>query len=1059
MMKRILLSLVLLMAAFCSVSAQERRPVDSKHPMWLVHVDVWNQADPQKIINLIPDDIKPFVVMNLSLSCAYNKEQGIYERPNSAIRTYKSWATICQQNGMWFTCQPASGGHTHIKDDDLETFEYFFTHYPNFLGWNYAEQFWGFDEAGDPSSSSQANRIALFAKLVPMHHKYGGFLTISFCGNIWSHPLNPNGMMKRNAELRKACEQYPEAILWLYKYTTSSCFYNNESVCFGPFVSGLAKNYGVRYDNCGWNGAMSSFFGDNNGRKYPVAAGIGTVMEQTCVNGGAVWDGPELIWTEDFQNLSNVTNSNGYQQRRWGTFPGFDNAWIDMFRRVIDGTLYVPSREEVVEKTKIIIVNNVTSGNDEDKYAAWGDLYDNLYKVKDPMNRGNGQWMDNFSYMKSSGRYGAIPITPELYDAAAKAIPLQVKKATRTSTWSTLAKKKQDFDKYYPQVSKGDLYVNRYRNQLITYNPYSYLSKTARRATADIPLQYNTCESLHLDYYELSSGSVREYADHIDFYLNNYRTDTTTVRLDTIRVSGVKAEPTTSFKKQGKSSSSPAPQATLTKQYDAEAKTFTAIVKHNGPCTLTINCEGEATDRLTDYLPAEALTDLPVQPQPYNGPITVEAEDMDFKSISNHVTFYMAGWSHVRNHAGNGFVVMGTNTGGSLQHVVNVPKAGDYYVSLRYTNSGSKTGTIQMKVGSKAQNVDVKKTGTNEWLRTGAVFSLNAGKNVFTLTNNKGINLTADQVTYRPVDVEEEKYAITIRESENGVVVPSVQAAAEGEEVKLEVIPNEGYKLSGWRIVHGNLTITNDNTFVMPDEFVTIEPVFADESLVYGISLATAVNGGIPEGWRTVQENNDVHEYPNTYGSGSRVMKGFGGYQNAAIYWREGVCEYGRQSGYPLTLQPGHYNLVFAMTAWKGSPYYKVDILDSKDNAIASGDNLTTTNKILASPNANGNTSANLKSAKLRTLSFEVEKAGKYVIRFSNHTDGDGLQEFLLLECQVKYDYQADGITEVAHDKADQHAAKVQPGVYSTMGVKMGRMQRGINIVRTSDGRTVKVIR
>ena len=253
-----------------TLSAQQRRPIDAQHPMWLVHVDVWNKADPQKIINLIPEDLRPFVVMNLSLSCQYDKDKNVYKMPQNAIRTYKSWATICQANGLWFTCQPASGGHTHIQDDDLETFEYFYKRYPNFLGWNYAEQFWGFDEAGDRSSSSQASRIALFAQLVRMAHEYGGFLTISFCGNIWSHPLNPLGMMKRNADLLKACQDYPEAILWLYKYTTSSCFYNNESVTYGPFISGLAKNYGVRYDNCGWNGALDNVLGSNHGRKVSV---------------------------------------------------------------------------------------------------------------------------------------------------------------------------------------------------------------------------------------------------------------------------------------------------------------------------------------------------------------------------------------------------------------------------------------------------------------------------------------------------------------------------------------------------------------------------------------------------------------------------------------------------------------------------------------------------------------------------------------------------------------------------------------------------------------------
>ena len=1055
-MKKIVLTWLLCMVALLPVLAQTRRPIDNKHPMWLVHIDVWNQADPQKIINLIPDDIKPFVVLNLSMSCAYNKEQGIYERPYSAIRTYKSWATICQKNKMWFTCQPASGGHTHIQDNDLETFEYFFTHYPNFVGWNYAEQFWGFDEAGDPSSSSQASRLALFAQLVPMHHKYGGFLTISFCGNIWSHPLNPVGMMKRNSDLRKACEEYPESILWLYKYTTSSCFYNNESVCFGPFVSGLAKNYGVRYDNCGWNGANSAVLGENHGKKYPIAAGIGTVMEQTCVNGGAVWDGPELIWTEDFQNLSNTT-SNGYSQRRWGTFPGFDNAWIDMFRRVIDGSLYIPSREEVVEKTHIIVVNNVTSGNDEDKYAAWGDLYDNIYKVNDPFNRNNGQWMDNFSYMKSTGRYGAIPITNELWADDAKAIAKKVYKSSRTTTWPTAASKKNDFNKYYPEVSQGDLYVNRYRNQLITYNPYSY-HNSKRRASADIPLKYNTCKSLHLNYYQLSSGAIREYADHIDFYLNNYRTDTTTTRTDTIVIVGVTSEPSTTFKKLGKASTSPAPSGTCTKKYDAEKQTYTVRVSHNGPCKVTIECQGEATDRLTDYLPDEALTDLPLQPGDYHGPIIVEAEDMDYKNIQNHVTFYMAGFSHVRGHSGNGFVIMGTNTAGSLQHTLKeVPEDGEYHISFRYTNSTNKTGTALLKVGTTAKNVEVKKTATNEWLRTGAVFNLKAGNNTLTLTNNKGINMTIDQIVYRPTDVEEEKFDINVREVENGVVVPSVTAAAEGEEVHLEAIPAEGYRLAGWNVLHGNVTVSEDGYFTMPDEWVTLEPVFEDVSLVLRTDLANAVTGGLPTGWRVTQENAEVREYPNTYSSGSRIMKGFTGYQQAALYWREGSCEYGRLAAYPLTLTPGHYQLSYAMAAWKGSPAFKAEVLDAKGNVVASGADNSTAVKFTAMPNLNGNSGGNVTSSKKRTLSFEIKEEGNYIIRFSNYNDAGGYQEFLLVHCQLNHDFEADGIHDVSNEEGQ--GQRMQPGIYNMMGMKVPSAQRGIHIVRTADGRTVKVLR
>ena len=44
-----------------------RRPVSKNEPMWIVHIDSWNCADPQKIIDLIPKDIRPYVVFNISL--------------------------------------------------------------------------------------------------------------------------------------------------------------------------------------------------------------------------------------------------------------------------------------------------------------------------------------------------------------------------------------------------------------------------------------------------------------------------------------------------------------------------------------------------------------------------------------------------------------------------------------------------------------------------------------------------------------------------------------------------------------------------------------------------------------------------------------------------------------------------------------------------------------------------------------------------------------------------------------------------------------------------------
>lgn len=996
-------------------SAQQRRPVDSQHPLWLVHVDVWNQADPQKIIDLIPDEIKPYVCMNLSLSCAYDTELNIHQRPQNAIRTYKSWASVCQMNNMWFTLQPASGGHTHIHENDLETFEYFFKRYPNFLGWNYAEQFWGFDEAGDLFSSTQTDRIELFSKLIPMHHKYGGFLTISFCGNIWSHALNPVGMLKRNPKLLQASRDYPEAILWLYKYTTSSCFYNNESVSFGPFVSGLAKNYGVRYDNCGWNGAMDALFGENHGKKYPTAAGIGTVMEQTCQNGGAVWDGPELIWTEDFQNLSTSTytdavgSTGNYTQRNWGTFPGFRNIWLDMFRKIIDGTMYIPTQQEVIDKTKIIIVNDVTSGSDEDKYATWGNLYDGLYKQNDPFNRGNGQWMDNFLYLKSTGRYGTIPMTPQM-TTMATGIPTKIKKSMRNSVWPTIAKKQEAFNAAYPEVSTGDLFVSRYRNQLVTYTPYSYLNvKTT--ASANIPLQYNTCQSLDLKWGKLSSALVKEYADSITFYLNNYRTDTTKAVVDEIVVNGVTSEPSIKWNKRVEAT------ASVTPKYDPLLGTYTITVSHNGPVDLKVMCQGEATGRKSDYVGNTRL-EIPKQPEQFNGTLIIEAEDMNYRSVSQVVdNYYFTQYKSVRGHSSGGFVVMGTSTSGVLMKPFKVHKAGEYKVAVRYMNNTTREGDLYVRANNvTAKKMAIKKTGNNVWRKDTVTVTLNEGNNNIYLMNMRGIGMYIDQVIMTPADEPVEKFAVTLRDSEVGKIVASASEAAEGETVTLTAKPSRGYSFEGWNIIHGNVTFTIDGnvtTFVMPDDNVTLEPVFKNKVTEYVMDMTDVLAGTFPKGWRAV-DGTTIQQYPNSYSSGPRTMTGFPGTFSKGIYWRSGSCDYGRQSGFPLTLEPGNYKLVWSMAAWKGSPQYKAVIQNTSGTAIKSSSYFT------AAPDAVGSTSTDLSSCVERTLEFTITRAGNYIINFQNN--GTGFSEFLLCACKIEGelppvllgDANGDGVISVA---------------------------------------------
>ena len=767
-MKKILTTLLLLMVVL-SANAQSRRPIDPQHPMYIIHIDAWNYPDPQQIIDLIPEDIKPYVCLNLSLSCAYNTTTKYHQKPENAVLTFKSWASVCCQNNVWFLCQHASGGHCHIKDDDLDTFEYFFQNYKNFLGWNYAEQFWGFGETDDEYSMTEESRIQLFSKLVPMSHKYGGLLVVSYCGNIYSHPLNPVAMMKRNADLLNACSQYPEAILWCYKYTTAACWYNNESVCLGPFVSGLAKNYGLRYDNCGWDGGTSEYekacFGSaRDNRTYPESVGIGPVLDQIVNNGACVYDGPELIWTQCFkENWNRPVDDEGFAHRNWSTYTQFDNIWIDMFRKILDGTIHIATRDEVVDRTKAVIIQDFPIEQDDARWQKWkayatqDELYDGLYEQTDPMNHDGGNKDQNCLFFKKTGRYQAIPVVNDLYDSKAKSIPLQVKMTdiVWNGKWGNTDTKVNEFNSLYPQEYTGDLFASRHKNEWVVYYPFSYYYGYEKNASASMDLKYNTCSKLDITMQKFDAGVVKEYSDHLDFYLNNFRTDTTDVKTATIKVTGASSKPSFTYENRSINNSI---SGGLNVSENWSNNVYTLTVRHMGPVDIRINCQGNASGRSTDYLYDNILT--PVQPDNYYGPIITEGEVFDYKNVQQVVTDAYNQQNSIHNHSGLGFVMMGTNSDAAIRTSLKVAEAGQYYVKFRYSAPNGGMSNYRLCIDSQSNEVGTvsfNNTGSySSWQETSNTISLSAGTHKFYLKAVSGGNdLAIDQMTLVPTDYQE----------------------------------------------------------------------------------------------------------------------------------------------------------------------------------------------------------------------------------------------------------------------------------------------------------------
>lgn len=314
--------------------------------------------------------------------------------------------------------------------------------------------------------------------------------------------------------------------------------------------------------------------------------------------------------------------------------------------------------------------------------------------------------------------------------------------------------------------------------------------------------------------------------------------------------------------------------------------------------------------------------------------------------------------------------------------------------------------------------------------------------------NSNGIAMYIDNIYYRPADVEEEKYKVTVQGTGHGTVTASVEEAAEGEAVTLTVVPDEGYKLAGWNIIHGGITVSDTYGFTMPDDNVTLQPIFADTTLEYNLDLTDVLTGTIPPGWRCVQENNEVHAYPNSYSYGARTFSGFTGHQGKALYWREVCAEYGRLSGFPLKLEPGDYKLTFCNAAWKESPKYQARILDAKDNVIAESDTYT------SAPNVNGNTAGNIASAKNYELEFKIETAGNYIISFINKSNSSVYDEYLLAECKINKINDPTAIDLINGDMATSQPVEI----YNLQGIRQNELTKGINIVRMADGKVRKVL-
>ncbi|WAJ71901.1 glycoside hydrolase family 98 domain-containing protein [Catenovulum adriaticum] len=565
------------------VSNDFRRPLSPQSPMYLVHVSLNVGDEPQEIIDAIPVDMRPYVVLNLN-------PVGTTEGTTEGYLLMREWLQESLDNDMWAMVQPSSGIRNRMDNSDTSNYEKLYQDYPNLIGYNWSEQTWGYD------TNTFAQRLDLLSDLLELSDQYGGFVYVNDAMSISQPGWNTIAKFKSHQRFKNTAQQYSDHFIIGNKTTHGWGYFDNESMALGAFLAGYADHYAIRYDQYSWVwSGKGQLFGDEGTREEMEEFGsitwftspeglMGThIAEHLLLTGATVIDGPEVEWASGiFEGQAT---------------PNFNNIMIDILRKVVDGNIVIPTRKQVADRTKFALISD-GSENNTPTY-----LYTGLYRMNN-----DGEHQSNRRWLKKTGRYPTIPYmvgTP----AEASSYSLILDQSDYSTQWSSQSAKVAAFDSMFPAESTGDMFVSRVGNNWLAYNPYM---NTNANATGEFNLKYNTCSSIEMDYTPHTFSVIKEAEQSIRIYLNNYRTDKSALwaeypegfsswRLQNYVLPDFVANPTDSILRTSEiiingCSSQPDIKVTERGTHDPSNVTtnfqngeFTITVAHNGPIDLFVS--------------------------------------------------------------------------------------------------------------------------------------------------------------------------------------------------------------------------------------------------------------------------------------------------------------------------------------------------------------------------------------------------------------------------------------------------------------------------------------
>lgn len=739
-----------------------RRPISTTAPAWILHVDCWNYPDPEKIIELVDEDLRPFVIFNIALSSNDNLSPD-----GPAI--IDSWIRACATRNVWCMIQPSSGAHCRLPEitatgEGREAYEQYYRDYPNFVGFSFAEQFWDFGAAGCPTWEE---RQQTYIALLELAHLYGGYFTMSFTQSYDNCQMMPIGMMKNNAALLAAFENYGSHFICTEKTTMKKGFYDIESNCLGMWLSGYAGHYGNRFDTSGWM-TNTDDLNDSSNNPYVEATGLMPIIEHMLMTGQTVLDGPELTWQQVTRSSYTITH-NGWKMKKQEFFPQCVNIYEDIMRKIIHGDWRILNKSEVIARTKICIVNDITSGN-KSPYVTPKNLFDGLYRFnidQGGVTYGAG-WQDQRWWTKKSGRYPAIPQVYNILDTLAQGLTC-IKASTLSTRWPNTNAKIQELSQLFQPVSSGEAFVAKAGDTYVTYNPYQY----SESVIDDKRVFTNAVKFVtgNIDSLTIADGGT------VSIYLNNYRNNYKSApfaemeqQTNELVLRGLTAMPQVAWADRANHSAS-----TVTTHFDNGNLTLT--ITHNGALDITISdihalkpTIGLAynpytigvitTDHIATPLPA------PAAPAIYEGIQQYEAENMDYKGSTITVS-NKPGTNALTGCCAQGYLSVIPRTDALLRDTLRMPHAGTYTLALRYTSTATPTEVpFALHINNEVVNLPTA-AKTNDWQEIETDVVLEQGENVLQLGFN--LNWGSSNVHLDCIRIHPKKTSTSV---ENTIVTP-----------------------------------------------------------------------------------------------------------------------------------------------------------------------------------------------------------------------------------------------------------------------------------------------